>query len=281
VTIRQNMHVHTWLSLCAKEGATLPRIARAAEAAGLETIGIADHMDLPEWQRERLLVRNHWVLADVETPVQILIGTEVSALGPGVIPLSEETAQALDFVAIACDHYHLEAVENPRDRSPRGYAAHYLRVVDGALDFAAVDIISHPWGLQKLRADAAFRREAMAAYDRAEIRRLLAKAAQREIAFEIKPPLATAYPEFFAEIVELGRAAGVRFALGSDAHRPEEVGYGGPEKMAEAARALDRIGLRDDDLFDPAVPLRRRGRLAAGLAAGPSPASRLVREQGT
>jgi histidinol phosphatase-like PHP family hydrolase len=260
------MHVHTWLSLCAKEGATLPRIARAAEAAGLETIGIADHLDLPEWQREWLLLRNRWLLADVETPVQILVGSEVSALGPGVIPLSVETAQALDFVAISCDHYHLEAVEKPTDGSPAGYAAHYLRVLEGALDFPPTDIIAHPWGLTKARLDPDFRLQAMAAYDRAEIRRLLAKAAGREIAFEIKPPMAAACPEFFAEIVELGRAAGVRFSLGSDAHRAEEVGYGGPERMAEAARALEAIGLREDDLFDPMTALRRRDRAEpAGL----------------
>jgi len=267
VIIRQNMHVHTWLSLCAKEGMTLARIAAEAEAAGLEVIGISDHMDEPDWMRERVILRSRWMLQDVETPVRFLMGSEVTALGPGVFALSEETAEALDYVAVSCDHYHLEATENPTDRSPAGYARHYLQMLEGALNFPWTDLISHPWGLTKVRVDHAFRREAMALYDRGEIARLLALAAEREIAFEMKPPVAAAFPEFFAEIVESGRAAGVRFSLGSDAHQPHEVGYGGPEHMAEAVSTLDAIGLREDDLFDPDTALRRRGRLEqAGTA---------------
>jgi histidinol phosphatase-like PHP family hydrolase len=120
-----------------------------------------------------------------------------------------------------------------------------------------------------LRADADFRRQAMAAYDRGRLRHLAAKAAEREIAFEIKPPLAAAFPDFHAELVGLGAEAGTRFSIGSDAHQPKEVGFGGPEEMAAAGETLDAIGLREKDLFDPMTARRRRGRAAAPSGCGP------------
>jgi len=53
-----NMQIHSTLSQCASDEMTMERIISEAEKAGLETIGISDHIDYLDPSREQKLLEN-------------------------------------------------------------------------------------------------------------------------------------------------------------------------------------------------------------------------------
>ena len=52
----QNMQIHSVLSRCASPKMTMERIVLEAEKAGLETIGISDHIDHLDPVREKKIL---------------------------------------------------------------------------------------------------------------------------------------------------------------------------------------------------------------------------------
>ena len=252
--IRQNMHVHSRLSLCAAEEMTLPGILAEAERASLEWIGLCDHIDVPDATRYQEVLGNISVVSSIESPVKVLVGSEATMIAPDLMAVSDEVAAALDYVMVAVNHYHLGHVENPLDRSPQGYADHYLRMLESAVTWEYASIIAHPFWHAKVRdMDHA---QVLASYDLATLERVLRKAAEHRVAFELNPGHVRQAVGFFKDIVQFGQPIGLTFALGTDAHRLENISYSvdggwGPEQMAQ------ELGLRTEDLFQP-EDLQRR-----------------------
>lgn len=87
-----------------------------------------------------------------------------------------------------------------------------FRLASAVLDNPAVTILAHPFGM-------CYRRYGIAPSEE-HIRALIAKAATRDVAFEIN---AYYHPEPW-KLIEWCRQAGTRISLGSDAHHRVEVG---------------------------------------------------------
>lgn len=219
-----NLHIHSFFSRCASREMTIERIIIEAEKAGLEMIGISDHIDRPDAkERQNRLLDNFLIREKLNPSINVRIGCETSQIDPNTIALDEGIARQLDFVLVSSNHYHLSIVENPSEKTPWEYAAHYLRMVEGAIDWGHATSISHPFLLAKVRdIDHA---QVLASYDRNELHRILRKAAGKGVAFELNPRHLRYAKDFFKELVDFGTRVGLKFTLGTDAHKPHEIAY--------------------------------------------------------
>jgi histidinol phosphatase-like PHP family hydrolase len=121
------------------------------------------------------------------------------------------------------------------------------------------DIIAHP--LVAKTGVLAFEPERLIAELTPErLAPVLTKAAQRGTAMELNPWLVAQFPGFYAVFIAACKEQGVRFALGSDAHRLENIPYAenGVHRGAGPGD-LEALGVRESDLLDPAAVFPRRG----------------------
>jgi len=220
----------------------MEHITTEAEKAGVGIIGISDHIDYPDSDRQNQLLDNFIIREKLNPSIDLRIGCETSQFNPNTFAVDEETAQQLDFVLVASNHYHLSHVENPDDKSPSGYAAHYLRMVEGAIDWEHTTIIAHPFLLAKVRNIN--HSEVLASYNRDVLNRVLQKAAERNVAFELNPRHLRYAMDFFKELLDFGKQAGLKFALGTDAHKPHEIAY-----STEDIETLNNLGVRKQDFI--------------------------------
>jgi histidinol phosphatase-like PHP family hydrolase len=240
-----NMHVHTLRSACAKPEMTLEAINEVASRAGLKYVGIADHIDVPEHNPRPILNRED--IRNGTWDVEFLVGCEATVLSPGTMAVGDDVARMLDYVMVSANHYHLEQVENPADRSPEEYASHYLGMLEGVMDWGLADIVGHPFLHTKLgRRGVVDPVEVLDHYDWEQVERVLERAANSDLSFEVKPGYIEFIPEFMGRLVKAGREHGVRFSIGTDAHRLVEVPF--PEGFGSK---LEKIGLSGSDLIDP------------------------------
>ncbi len=240
---RFNMHVHTWRSSCAKPEMLLESINRKARSAGLRYVGLSDHIDVAAHNDRP--TRNREDLSMGSWDVNFLVGCEATALSPSRVAVFDDVARRLDYVMVAANHYHLGVVENPARREASSYASHYLRMLEGVLGWGLADIVAHPFLHSKI-ARVLNPLDVLECYDWDELERILVESAQRGLSFELRPGSLSAAPEFFRELVRLCRESGVKFSLGSDAHRLCEIGY--PPHFGDE---LESIGVRNSDLIEP------------------------------
>ncbi len=249
--VTHNMHVHSRVSLCAKPEMELEAVVGAAYHAGLDLIGLSDHIDeADDSAREALVLANRELVARSGSPVRVLVGTETTVLSPGRPAAGDGAREALDFVSVALNHYHLKNVEHPVERTPQGYAAHHLEMMRATIECPWVDIVVHPFLHGKL--SAADHSRVLEAYDRREMRDTLELMAKQDVRMELNPGHVAHAPGFFAEVVEMGRQAGLRFVIGTDAHRLVDIGY-----TEQGLALLEQIGLRESDISLPRRVLLR------------------------
>jgi len=247
---RFNMHVHTWRSSCAKPEMVLESIDSEARQAGLRYVGLSDHIDIVS-HNERP-ARNREDLSKGSWGVQFLVGCEATVISPSRLAVSDDVARELDYVMVAANHYHLESVENPVQRDPASYASHHLEMLRGVLGWGMADIVAHPFLHSKI-GRIMDPLDVLECYDWDSLERLMAESREKGLSFEIKPGLLTQAPRFFREFVRLCSKIGVKFSLGSDAHRLCEIRY--PPDFGEQ---LESMGIRSSDLIDPGQFLHSR-----------------------
>ncbi len=218
--VRHNMHTHSVNSLCAKREMTLEAMIRRAEQDGLATLAVTDHSDPgDDIDTHANFLAYKERLKEIETPVRVLIGAELSAYGVGKFGEPYEVDKALDFAAYSHIHYHLDSWEHPEDRSPRGYAAHELAVLNALLDTDRADHIAHPFSPLKMHF---FNEEQKAATLSAitdnELGDILEKGERACCSWEIHTPTFLRFPDFSKRFFRLGKEIGVHFCVGTDAH---------------------------------------------------------------
>ena len=251
MVLEQDWHIHTFRSLCAKPDSTVPSLVEKLDQLGMRLGGISDHIDRQD-QRDWFINNikgNREDLATLEPRCRILVGTEATMINPSTCALDADLAAELDFVIVACNHYHLEHVENPTAGTPQAYADHYLDMLLGAAELGFATTISHPFVHGKLGRETAI--STLAHYDEGKLRTVLQVAAKAGMAFEINPGYPPMHPEWFRDLIQEARLQGARFTLGSDAHSPRELGYGAFEDGSEPAAICDEIGLKPEDLAWP------------------------------
>ncbi|MBN1352884.1 hypothetical protein JXJ21_26075 [candidate division KSB1 bacterium] len=245
-----NLHIHSAKSNCAKPEMTLPAIMDRALSADFDLIGISDHIDLRERPADFLFETKAEIDA-LNPPIPILAGCETTQIAPHVFALSDETAQALDYVIVACNHYHLPHVEQPPDPTLEAFASHHFQMLEGAILWKYTDIIAHPFCPrvpEAIRNDFDFERLERS-YSEAQLRNIILLACQHDVAFEINPGYYFRMPRVYKILIAEGKKAGLKFSPGTDAHSLSSVDFSFHFRGKDSYSALmSAFGLRWSDI---------------------------------
>jgi histidinol phosphatase-like PHP family hydrolase len=198
----------------------------------------------------------------LETPVRVLIGSEVSLDAPDLPSARPEVMATWDYVIISANHFHLPCVQQPRHRTEEAYADFFLTMAEAAIGFGA-SIIPHPFSYIGVRTMEDGREidwpRLMKAYDKTRIRKVFRMAADRGTAFELNPGRIGKDRDFFSEIIRIGRDEGMKFSIGSDGHHPGQMHFGGAEQIAEFEQLFRSLGVIETDICAEYAPRISRG----------------------
>jgi histidinol-phosphatase (PHP family) len=226
---------HTHTSRCGHARGTPAEYVEAAQAAGLLAIGIADHLPLlPEPDPELSMAACELgdYVAEVRElqsrlPGFVLLGIEADYRPETVSEVrSLLESHPFDYVIGSVHHLGDWGFDDPRQvdryssREIDGVWVEYFELLGDAAESGLFTILGHLDLVKKFGYRPTRR------LDR-ELDRLIERVARTDIVVEINTaglhkPVMEAYPS--AQILEKLRAAEVPITLGSDAHRPEEVG---------------------------------------------------------
>ena len=240
-----DLHTHTKLS----DGWDDVRgNVRSAEACGLEIVAITDHYDGHDPTLvDRIL--EQVMDARRQSPIRVLAGVEGYVVDShGHISVGPEIAERLDLVlvdfgrrtkGIGCDA--------PKDK--KRALDNVVRAVQGLAGVPHLDIWAHPLNLGRL--DCPLGLEDLPSSALGEMAATLADGG---VAFEIMNQFHYWWPDVpvdeltarYTEIVVLFAERGVRFSMGSDAHRTGGVG-----NLAWSLRVAQDAGLVQEMMFVP------------------------------
>jgi histidinol phosphatase-like PHP family hydrolase len=228
-----DLHVHTVHS---DSPLTVAEVARRARRAKV-TVGICDHLS-PYHKMFEPAAFDVYV-ADVREH-GLLLGAEY-CIGE-TIPVDDDRLAELDYlegglhaVKLGDKKYFFWGSEAPKDAD--AFVDRYVETVLAAVADDPLDVIAHP---TYLPAPLSERYDEI--WDERRCRELWGAAAERGVAVEISGRWSVPGPKQ----IELALEMGVTFAVGSDAHRREElfdVGY--------AYRMVERFSIPEGRIFWP------------------------------
>jgi len=202
--IRGDLHVHTSFS----DGASsIEEMVRAARSRGLSYLAVTDHFRFAEVvgglsaddlrrERDEIASLNRRLKG-----FRVLCGVEANVGKTGSLDVPRDLRAELDLVVAAVHSHFRLSKEESTDRLLR------------AIDTEGVDILAHPTGRKIGRRPAV----------NADWDKVFRRAAEMGVALEIN-----ASPERLdlqASLVREAIAAGVRLAIGTDAHAPEHLDF--------------------------------------------------------
>jgi len=223
MAVKFDFHTHTRYS----DGAcSHAEIAEAAEARGLQAIAFTDHG--PELsvgvQREKMSQMLQDIkIAREDADIPLLASIEANVMnGYGILDVEGDFIKKLDFLSIGI--HDIEKVDF-------GDNAHeYLLRATKAIERQRVDVFLHPFY---------FNVDLLPRLSKKEIEDFVDLAAARNVAMEINAKYKVPGDEF----IKLCLKKGVKFSIGSDAHRLAEVG-----RIDWALSTLKRVGAKREDL---------------------------------
>jgi len=198
---------------------------RAGIKKGLREIAITDHgykhiafgVKLNQYEKLRKLIDDFNKSSLLkENDFKILLGAECNIVTKkGDIDITDEV---IDYLDIICAGYHPGALQNPL------LIRNYTEAAINAIEKYEITILNHP--LEHVNPD---------------IMEIGKVAALRNTALEIN----RSHRNMDAETIKKLKNTGVKFSLGSDAHKSEDVGdFGKAYNLAALA------GLTDDDIIN-------------------------------
>ncbi len=228
ILCRQNLHIHTQFSGCAKPEMKLHDIVHTAEECSLEMIAVTDHVQAETEEKFRVsLAALREQAKAIKSPVKLLIGAELSAYGVNNFNYPNDDIE-LDYRLWAQNHYHVSSWIQPEDRSPVGYKNHITETLTNLIKSGRADCIAHPFHDTYLtnskRLNVGFERGSVpASFSDNEIGELLELGKKYETAFELNLNAMVDYPEFCRRMYNLGREIGTQFNIGTDAHSLDRI----------------------------------------------------------
>lgn len=257
MNIQHDLHMHTFLSKCAAPHATIAEYIALAEANGLTTIGIANHI----WDTAVSPAPNSfyekqdapWLFSEAHPAagIRVLRGCEAELDKNGVLGLSEETAKKLDYVLAVHSHSQHEAVIDASVRRDVKKLANCLcdrfsLLVEHPMA-KYITAIAHPFyptGNPDNFDEVLFR----ISDDRLED--LFADANYKNIALELNAAAFASYPiasmhrsELF-RIYETAKECGCKFVFGTDCHDPDTYA----ESIKRLSCLADLLEISEADL---------------------------------
>ena len=250
--IRTDFHIHTNLSDCGDSAATFEAVAAAGQEAGLDAIGISDHVIFPG-DRERPGIARRALPSEVNG-MRVYVGCEADMQAPGRASIEAEFAGQLDYVNMSCSHLYDPGVEREFIDDPASMAAYMVDLMRGAVELGFVDIIAHPLHVPVCRYSLA---DFVCAVDEEAMRGVAGMAAEAGVAMECNPRFLRANPTAAGRLFRLFVECGCTVAINSDSHHPRGIGCRGPEFATE--EELRELGIGEEHLFR--MEERVRGRV--------------------
>lgn len=229
--LRQNFHVHTYLSPCSREkDRNIPRnIIARAEEVGLEAIGFTDHFFVkrdgvavpPFYQSVGTEVFDQIAaeLEGIETELKVLQGCEADLVREDVCSIPDAFAERFDYGLVAATHFHLGGTQQPKSNDPQDVADHITRFFERAVSLPFTDIIAHPFLVGGGVLGDLNRVVDQISDER--LQGLLEFARERAVAMEMSPGMFSSPAwnhEFPNRLYAMCRETGVRISIGSDSH---------------------------------------------------------------
>lgn len=240
-----DLHTHTGLS----DGhGTIRDNVRAAEACGMRMVAITDHY----WGNDAALVDQiieQTAASRADFAPRVLAGVEGYVLdATGRVSVEPETAGRLDLV-LADMGGHTDGIGCNAPHNLVQALVGLVNAVQGMASLDHVDVWAHPFNLGRLDCPLSLwdlPREALA--------EMAAAMAEGNLVFEIMNTLTWWWPDTpvmritgrYAEILALFAEHGVRFSMGSDAHRTPGVG-----NLRWSLRVARLAGLTNSHLWVP------------------------------
>jgi histidinol phosphatase-like PHP family hydrolase len=283
--VDHDAHVHTILSHCNHDPeATAANLVAQAAAAGLATLGFADHLwdsavpGASEWYRpqdvEYVLQTRRLLPADA-CGVRVLVGCETEYCGGGKVGLSRAAAERFDFVLLPFTHFHMRGFVAPADiDSPREVAALMADRCREVADLGFGTGLAHPFYPFDF---SDYADEILRCLSDGELLDCFGRAARAGLSAEINvcmfPGAAGQarrgfHDETFLRVLALAKQAGCRFHFGSDAHTVAQL-----DAVLRLGSYASRAGIGPADilpLFRPAGTRRARGPAAPGPGDDPA-----------
>jgi histidinol-phosphatase (PHP family) len=253
-------HVHTYL--CGHAEAEPVDYVAAAARGGLAEMGFCDHFPLLHLRDPSLTmsleelpryVAEVGELKDRFSRPRIRLGVEVDYI-PGTMERVSQILAGYDFDYVMGSVHFLDGwgfddpryLDGYREREAEEIWSRYFELLGDAAETGLFDVMAHPDLVKKFRCFpsgdlTAYYRECLDRFREAGVVVEVSTAGLRKPVEEIYPSL-----HFLVEC----RKRGLEVTLGSDAHRPEEVGW----KFGRAVELLARAG------YDRVVTFRERER---------------------
>lgn len=216
-----DFHVHTIFSPCASSEMNLEDIIDTQIKREVKYMGITDHVmmgtDLSILQQTRDKI------AQINPKIQVFVGCEVDIISDGHDLVSKQVLDSVDYVSVAANHFQMSYVEKPASSSIKDVGEHFLKMFRYACSLKYVDVIVHPMTVMMNMFDPS----CLDILQDDDISEALNLAKENNIAIEISPR--ALYPEqlyFRVRFYELCKKAGLKFSIGSDAHRLETLAPG-------------------------------------------------------
>lgn len=262
--VDHDLHIHTDLSICANETATLSNYMKIAKDLGLRKIGISNHF----WDRKISGAFDFYQIQDYEHVaelkpeiekrnregnIKVLFGCECE-YDPvhRDVAVTEETAEKFDYILVPNSHTHITM--------PKEYYEPYQKHIDFMIQ-AYEDIlnsrvskyvtaVAHPFCAVCCPYD---REILISMIPDDTFKRLFEKTAQKGIAFELNIDYMNKYKKTYDEMAQiahirmyrLAKECGCKFIFGSDAHGTKEH-----ERYHIAQFLADLLELKESDLAD-------------------------------
>ena len=258
--IDQDLHIHSFLSKCAKDPAQTPEsILDGARQAGITSLCLTNHF----WD-EAVPGASNWyseqnyphICKDLPLPTadgfSFHFGCETDLNRDLTLGLSKEKQEFFDFIIVPTTHFHMSSnlLAEEKDTVEKRADA-YIRRLDALLK---MDLPFHKVGLAHPACSLIHKDsregylDTLSALPEKALTTLFAKSASLGMGIELNAHDMAFAPEEEATVLRLFRIAkkeGCRFYLGSDIHAPTDY----VRFKASWERAIDLLGLTEDDKF--------------------------------
>lgn len=262
MTINEDLHIHTNLSLCAKADATVARYLEAARGTQLKTLGFSNHLwdsavsGASKWYSTQNVEHLLWLKKELpermeSDGIKLLFGCETEFTYEGKLCLAEEHFDLFDYILVPHSHTHMSCV------MPREYAEDHKRHAKFLMD-SFLAVVAHPLA-ERFTAIAhpfvpgtkyEIYNEVQSLIPDSYLYEAFSAAREKEIAIEMNGSTLIYQPEEeiptceYVRIYSIAKECGCKFTYGSDSHD-----FRTDRKLPVVERFLEQCGITERDFW--------------------------------
>ena len=245
-----DFHIHTIHLKCANETMTIPALLKRCEDEGLRVIGIADHLNGPEFLEKHFLIKRN--LAEAVTSLDVRFGVEVNVIasdGSLSITREEKERAGFEFVIGGVHGTWLQ------QGSLQEIMSVQHKMMMRAMQQPLLDVLVHPYWFPRDEFDSKSLPwpDDLSDVTPAMRSELSAASHERGVAIEVNaeaifcnPTYSDRFKQDYAEYVADLHAEGATFSVASDAH---DINHLGSTRVVEDV--LESIGVEDTRIWLP------------------------------